>query len=69
MLSEQPVFGTHGMVACAHYLATQVAVPRLTQKGNALATAITANTIVNSSQSYIFAHATSPCCDGLAPAW
>src|SRR5436305_679739 len=29
MLSEQPVFASRGMVACAHYLASQAAVPVL----------------------------------------
>ncbi len=69
MLSELPVFGTHEMVVCAYYLATQVGVPMLTQRGNALDAAITANTIVKSSHTYIFAHATNPCCDGLASGW
>ena len=69
MLSEQPVFGTQEMAACAHYLATQVGVPMLTQQDNALAAAITTHTIVNSSQMYIFAYPTNPCCDGLAQGW
>src|ERR1051326_4737029 len=43
MLSEQPVLGTRGMVACAHYLATQAAVSILTQGGNAIDAAIAAN--------------------------
>src|SRR5215471_18646304 len=43
MLSEQPVFGTRGMVACAHYLATQAGVQILTQGGNAIDAAIAAN--------------------------
>jgi len=43
MLSEQPVLGTRGMVACAHYLATQAGVSILTQGGNALDAAIAAN--------------------------
>ncbi len=36
MLSEQPVLGTRGMVACAHYLATQAGLSILTQGGNAI---------------------------------
>ncbi|HYL45074.1 MAG TPA: gamma-glutamyltransferase, partial [Ktedonobacteraceae bacterium] len=43
MLPEQPVLGTRGMVACAHYLATQAAVSILTQGGNAIDAAIAAN--------------------------
>lgn len=43
MLSDQPVLGTRGMVACAHYLATQAGVQMLTQGGNALDAAIAAN--------------------------
>src|SRR5947207_14450904 len=43
MLSEQPVLGTRGMVACAHYLATQAGVHILTQGGNAIDAAIAAN--------------------------
>ena len=43
MLSEQPVLGTRGMVACANYLATQVGVSILTQGGNAIDAAIAAN--------------------------
>src|SRR5438270_2594238 len=43
MLSEQPVLGTRGMVACAHYLATQAGVSILTQGGNAIDAAIAAN--------------------------
>src|SRR5205807_6796540 len=43
MLSEQPVLGTRGMVACAHYLATQAGVSILTQGGNAVDAAIAAN--------------------------
>ena len=30
MLSEQPVFASRGMVACAHYLATQAGLQILT---------------------------------------
>src|SRR3989440_4644249 len=43
MLSEQPVLGTRGMVACAHYLATQAGISILTQGGNAIDAAIAAN--------------------------
>ncbi|HKF37000.1 MAG TPA: gamma-glutamyltransferase [Ktedonobacteraceae bacterium] len=43
MLSEQPVLGSRGMVACAHYLATQAGVQILTQGGNAIDAAIAAN--------------------------
>ena len=43
MLSEQPVLGTRGMVACAHYLATQAGLSILTQGGNAVDAAIAAN--------------------------
>ncbi len=43
MLSEQPVFASRGMVACAHYLATQAGVQILTQGGNAVDAAIAAN--------------------------
>src|SRR5437879_5052725 len=43
MLPEQPVLGTRGMVACAHYLATQAGVSILTQGGNAIDAAIAAN--------------------------
>jgi gamma-glutamyltranspeptidase len=43
MLSEQPVLGTRGMVACAHYLATQAGVSILTQGGNAIDAALAAN--------------------------
>ena len=43
MLSEQPVLGTRGMVACAHYLATQAGLHTLTQGGNAIDAAIAAN--------------------------
>jgi gamma-glutamyltranspeptidase len=46
MLSEQPVLGTHGMVACAHYLATQAGVQILTQGGNAIDAAIAANAVM-----------------------
>lgn len=69
MLSEQPVFGTHEMVAYAHYLATQVGISMPTQRGNALDAASTAHTIVKNSQTPIFAHATSLHRDGLAPGW
>ncbi|QBD78028.1 gamma-glutamyltransferase [Ktedonosporobacter rubrisoli] len=43
MLSEQPVLGTHGMVATAHYLATHAGLSILTQGGNAIDAAIAAN--------------------------
>src|SRR6266849_8124313 len=43
MLFEQPVFGSRGMIACAHYLATQAGVHILTQGGNAIDAAIAAN--------------------------
>ena len=43
MLSEQPVYATRGMVACAHYLATQAGLHILTQGGNAIDAAIAAN--------------------------
>jgi gamma-glutamyltranspeptidase len=43
MLSEQPVLGTRGMVACAHYLATQAGLSILTHGGNAIDAAIAAN--------------------------
>ena len=43
MLSEQPVLGTRGMVACAHYLATQAGISILTQGGNAIDAALAAN--------------------------
>jgi gamma-glutamyltranspeptidase len=69
MLSKQPVFGSQGVVACTQRLATQEGVLRLTPGDNALHAAITSYTIVNSSQSYIFAYATRPYCDGLAPSW
>ncbi len=36
MLSERPVLDTRGMVACAHYLATQAGVQILTQGGEDL---------------------------------
>jgi len=43
MLSEQPVFASRGMVAFAHYLATQAGVHILRQGGNAIDAAIAAN--------------------------
>ncbi len=43
MLSEQPVFASRGMVACAHYLATQAGIQILKQGGNAIDAAIAAN--------------------------
>jgi gamma-glutamyltranspeptidase len=42
MLSEQPVLGTHGMVATAHYLATHAGLHILTHGGNAIDAAIAA---------------------------
>src|SRR5690349_10617003 len=46
MLSEQPKFAPHGMVACAHYLATQAGVQMLTSGGNAIDAAIAANAVM-----------------------
>src|SRR6266568_1927274 len=46
MFSEQPVLAPHGMVACAHYLATQAGVQMLTQGGNAIDAAIAANAVM-----------------------
>jgi gamma-glutamyltranspeptidase len=46
MLSEQPVLGTRGMVACAHYLATQAGLSILMQGGNAVDAAIAANAVM-----------------------
>lgn len=43
MLSEQPVFASRGMVACAHYLATQAGIQILMQGGNAIDAALAAN--------------------------
>src|ERR1700680_5053598 len=43
MLSEQPVYASRGMVACAHYLATQAGLRILMQGGNAIDAAIAAN--------------------------
>ncbi len=46
MFSQEPVLGTRGMVACAHYLATQAGVRILTQGGNAIDAAIAANAVM-----------------------
>jgi gamma-glutamyltranspeptidase len=43
MLSEQPVLGSRGMVAAAHYLATQAGMHVLMQGGNAIDAAIATN--------------------------
>nr|BBH88479.1 gamma-glutamyltransferase [Thermosporothrix sp. COM3] len=43
MLSDSPVYATRGMVATAHYLATQAGVQLLAQGGNALDAALAAN--------------------------
>lgn len=46
MLSEQPVFASRGMIACAHYLATQAGLQILTRGGNAIDAAIAANIVM-----------------------
>lgn len=46
MQTEQPVFAPHGMVACAHYLATQAGVQILAQGGNAIDAAIAASAVM-----------------------
>jgi gamma-glutamyltranspeptidase len=43
MLSEQPVLGSHVMVSCAHYLATQAGLQVLQRGGNAVDAAVAAN--------------------------
>src|SRR6266849_4215212 len=43
MLSEQPVFASRGMVACANYFATQAGLRILMRGGNAIDAAIAAN--------------------------
>ncbi len=43
MLSEQPVLGTRGMVAAAHYLATRAGLSMLARGGNAIDAALAAN--------------------------
>lgn len=46
MHSEQPVLARRGMVATAHYLATQAGLQILTQGGNAMDAAIAANAVM-----------------------
>jgi gamma-glutamyltranspeptidase len=46
MFPEQSVLGSRGMVACAHYLASQAAVSILQQGGNAIDAAIAANAVM-----------------------
>ncbi|HLI07334.1 MAG TPA: gamma-glutamyltransferase [Ktedonobacteraceae bacterium] len=46
MFSEQPVYGTRGMVACANYLATQAGLQILTSGGNAIDAAVAANLVM-----------------------
>src|SRR5215831_5978027 len=46
MLSEQPTLSTRGMVACAHYLATQAGLQILIQGGNSIDAAIAANAVM-----------------------
>ncbi len=43
MLFDTPVYGTRGMVACAHYLATRAGLSILEAGGNAIDAAIAAN--------------------------
>ncbi len=43
MQAEQPVYASHGMVACASYFATQAGVRVLMQGGNAIDAALAAN--------------------------
>ena len=46
MFSQEPTLSTRGMVACAHYLATQAGLRILTQGGNAIDAAIAANLVM-----------------------
>ncbi len=46
MFSQEPALSTRGMVACAHYLATQAGLRILTQGGNAIDAAIAANLVM-----------------------
>jgi gamma-glutamyltranspeptidase/glutathione hydrolase len=46
MFSDQPTLGTRGMVACAHYLATQAGVSILARGGSAVDAAVAANAVM-----------------------